>query len=66
MLPAGWERSQATAALPPGATLLLYTDGLVERRNQPLDAGIEAAAVATAERARDHPDLVGGPRHARP
>ncbi len=32
MLPAGWQRSQATVTLPPGATLMLYTDGLVERR----------------------------------
>jgi PAS domain S-box-containing protein len=58
MLPADWERSQATAALPPGATLMLYTDGLVERRSQPLDEGINAAAAAVTERAADHPDLV--------
>lgn len=25
----------------PGATLVLYTDGLVERRGEPLDAGLE-------------------------
>ena len=58
MLPAGWQRSQATATLPPGATLMLYTDGLVERRNQPLDKGIDAAAVTMAEHAQDHPDRV--------
>jgi PAS domain S-box-containing protein len=58
MLPDGWERPQATAALPAGATLMLYTDGLVERRSQPLDAGIDAAAVAMTERAGDHPELV--------
>jgi PAS domain S-box-containing protein len=58
MLPADWQRSQATAVLPPGATLMLYTDGLVERRKQPLDEGIDAAAVTMAERAEDHPDLV--------
>ena len=58
MLPAGWQRSEATATLPPGATLMLYTDGLVERRNQSLDKGIDAAAIAMAERARDHPDHV--------
>ena len=57
MLPEGWQRRQATIALPPGATLMLYTDGLVERRGQPLDKGIDAAAVTLAERARDHPDL---------
>jgi PAS domain S-box-containing protein len=58
MLPDGWERQQATAALPAGATLMLYTDGLVERRNLPLDAGIDAASAAITERAGDHPDLV--------
>jgi PAS domain S-box-containing protein len=58
MLPAGWRRSQATATLPPGATLMLYTDGLVERRNQSLDKGIDAAAVTMAEYAQDHPDDV--------
>ena len=58
MLPADWRRSQATATLPPGATLMLYTDGLVERRNQPLDKGIDAAAVTMAEHAQDHPDDV--------
>jgi anti-sigma regulatory factor (Ser/Thr protein kinase) len=35
---------------------MLYTDGLVERRKQPLDAGIDAAAAAAAARAQDHPD----------
>ena len=58
MLPAGWRRSQATAALTPGSTLMLYTDGLVERRNQPLDKGIDAAAIALAGHAQDHPDDV--------
>jgi PAS domain S-box-containing protein len=58
MLPADWRRSQATATLPPGATLMLYTDGLVERRNQSLDKGIDAAAVTVAEHAQDHPDDV--------
>jgi anti-sigma regulatory factor (Ser/Thr protein kinase) len=56
MLPADWRRSEATAALPPGSTLMLYTDGLVERRNQPLDKGIDAAAVTLADHAQDHPD----------
>jgi PAS domain S-box-containing protein len=58
MLPAGWERSQATAALPAGSTLMLYTDGLIERRNQPLEKGIEAAAGAMSERSRDQADAV--------
>lgn len=45
------ERPNATTALPPQSTLLLYTDGLVESRNAPLDDGLErlrqhAAALA--------------------
>src|SRR5262249_8712037 len=31
-------------SLPPGATLALYTDGLVESRTQPLDVGMAALA----------------------
>jgi PAS domain S-box-containing protein len=58
MLYADWERSDATATLPPGATLMLYTDGLVERRNQSLDHGIDTAAGTVAEHARDHPDHI--------
>jgi PAS domain S-box-containing protein len=58
VLPDGVRRPQATAALPASATLLLYTDGLVERRRQPLDDGISAAAgLLTANRA-DHPDTL--------
>jgi anti-sigma regulatory factor (Ser/Thr protein kinase) len=58
MLPDGWQRGEATVTLPPGATLMLYTDGLVERRNQPLDTGIDAAAGTVAGHAADHPDHV--------
>lgn len=45
-------RPQATATLTGGSTLLLYTDGLVERRDEPIDAGIARVAdvmVQTAE-----------------
>ena len=37
------ERPEATVVIPPRATLLLYTDGLVERRRQSLDLGIARA-----------------------
>jgi PAS domain S-box-containing protein len=37
------ERPQARVTMPPRSTLLLYTDGLVERRRQPLDDGIARA-----------------------
>jgi sigma-B regulation protein RsbU (phosphoserine phosphatase) len=43
-------RHTATMGLPPGALLCLYTDGLVERRDQPIDHGLarlRAALTAT-------------------
>ncbi|BBH70375.1 histidine kinase [Actinoplanes sp. OR16] len=40
------DRVEAEYRMPARATLLLYTDGLVERRRQPLTAGIEAATDA--------------------
>lgn len=46
-------RTSGTAFLPPGALLLLYSDGLVERRGEPIDHGLtrlrrNAAALADA------------------
>jgi anti-sigma regulatory factor (Ser/Thr protein kinase) len=46
---AGLERPEATRTLPPGSTLLLYTDGLVERRGHSIDVGIKAAAAVLAD-----------------
>jgi PAS domain S-box-containing protein len=42
-------RTCATHVLPARATLLLYSDGLVERRRQPLTDGIDQAARALHE-----------------
>ncbi len=40
---------ETSAVLPPGSTLLLYTDGLVERRDEPLDQRLDKlASVAGA------------------
>lgn len=44
-----------TRELPPGATVLLYTDGLVERPGEMLDSGLERLA-ATARGAGDGPE----------
>ncbi|SDQ52113.1 PP2C family protein-serine/threonine phosphatase [Quadrisphaera sp. DSM 44207] len=38
------DRADEEALVPLGATLMLFTDGLVERRSQPLDAGLERLA----------------------
>jgi PAS domain S-box-containing protein len=43
---------EATAILPPGSSLLLYTDGLVERRDRPLEERLHELAEA-AEQAGD-------------
>jgi serine phosphatase RsbU (regulator of sigma subunit)/anti-sigma regulatory factor (Ser/Thr protein kinase) len=39
--------TEGSAMLTPGSTLVLYTDGLVELRGEPLDRGLERLAVAT-------------------
>src|SRR6185295_20316380 len=39
---------ESTAILPPGSSPLLYTDGLVERRDEPLDRRLEKLAEAAA------------------
>ena len=44
----------------PGTTIVLYTDGLVERRGESLDAGL-----ATARRRRSDAGRAGAPRPAR-
>ncbi|WP_116452277.1 SpoIIE family protein phosphatase [Blastococcus litoris] len=43
------ERSDAVVTVERGATLLLYTDGLVEGRDLPLDEGIARLRAAVAE-----------------
>lgn len=53
------EREDHTAVVPPGATLLLYTDGLVERRDQDIDAGLDRLReVATRHHDRTPEELV--------
>ena len=40
---------EESAVLPPGSTLLLYTDGLVERRGVPLEASLDQLVAAVGE-----------------
>lgn len=42
-------RPQATQVLPPGSTLMLFTDGLVERKHESIDDGIGRAADVLAQ-----------------
>ncbi|MGV9449584.1 ATP-binding SpoIIE family protein phosphatase [Streptomyces sp. NPDC003635] len=44
----GWIHASGSIPLSPGSTAVLYTDGLVERRNEDLDEGIAALERALA------------------
>jgi serine phosphatase RsbU (regulator of sigma subunit)/anti-sigma regulatory factor (Ser/Thr protein kinase) len=44
-----WPRPEARVTIPARSTLLLYTDGLVERRRAPLDHGISSVAAAAQD-----------------
>ncbi|WTW96330.1 SpoIIE family protein phosphatase [Streptomycetaceae bacterium NBC_01309] len=46
---ADWNSDALTAELPPGAMLILYTDGLVERRGEDLDVGLERLRKAALQ-----------------
>jgi serine phosphatase RsbU (regulator of sigma subunit) len=46
----GGSRSSSELAFAPGAVLAMYTDGLVERRDEPIDAGLERLrAIVSAD-----------------
>lgn len=47
-------RAEATTTLPAGARLLLYTDGLIERRTTSIDAGLRRLAEAAARHRGSH------------
>jgi len=49
---------QSTFNLGPGSTLILFTDGLVERRDQSIDAGLERLRVAAASGSSLDPDAL--------
>ncbi|MCO1653672.1 SpoIIE family protein phosphatase [Pseudonocardia humida] len=53
--------AEASATVPAGASAVLYTDGLVERRGETLDTGLDRLAHAAVRRAASDPDaLVAG------
>ncbi|MFJ1596061.1 SpoIIE family protein phosphatase [Streptomyces sp. NPDC088261] len=53
----GWQHTSGSIALPPGSTAVLYTDGLVERRGEDIDEGIESLERALAG-AKGSPQVV--------
>jgi sigma-B regulation protein RsbU (phosphoserine phosphatase) len=48
-------RSSSTVAVPDGAVMLLYTDGLVERRGESLDEGFNRLCECVRP---DHPEII--------
>ena len=61
-LGSGWGHRHAstTLAIAPGTTVVLYTDGLVERRGESIDVGIERlrAAISPAHPSEVTADLM--------
>jgi serine phosphatase RsbU (regulator of sigma subunit)/anti-sigma regulatory factor (Ser/Thr protein kinase) len=53
----GWVHTSGTLPFPPGATGVLYTDGLVERRDRDIDRGLDALAK-TLSGATGTPDVI--------
>ncbi|GGD24952.1 SpoIIE family protein phosphatase [Nocardioides daphniae] len=53
----GVERAEVVTHVPLGATVLLYSDGLVERRGQSLDDGIERLRATLADLVAEGCDL---------
>ena len=60
-LPVGVRRAttyiDAEYQLPPGSTLLLYTDGLIEKRRTPIDEGLAHLAACVGDEHDDLEDL---------
>lgn len=52
-------RPQASAAFVEGSVLVLYTDGLIERRREDIDVGLERLATSLARVESSAPDVIG-------
>jgi serine/threonine-protein kinase RsbW len=55
-VPADGPRPDHVVRIPPGATLVLYTDGLVERRGEVIDRGIQRLSRALRATATEEPE----------
>ena len=53
----GHELEEGEAVIEPGSTLVLYTDGLVEERGEPIDTGSRASQAAAAAGPDDPEEL---------
>ena len=53
------EAPEVTVTVPPGATVVAFTDGLVERRGEHLDVGLDRLAHAAAGHRGSIDDLLG-------
>jgi PAS domain S-box-containing protein len=51
-------RGEAELTLPAGSSLLLYTDGLVERRGEPIDAALDRLVATVVAHAGTPPDAL--------
>ncbi|MFD7989804.1 PP2C family protein-serine/threonine phosphatase [Kitasatospora indigofera] len=51
-------RPQATTTFDEGDTLVLYTDGLIERRHEDIDVGLARLADSLAEHRREEPEAM--------
>ncbi len=54
-------RPQANTAFREGATLVMRTGGLIERRTEDLDVGLARLADSLQGHGRDHPEVVADP-----